>query len=230
MAASSRSAPPASSGCLFKLGALFVAGTVIGVAASLYFVTQPQSLDDIDGLDPATAQRGRDVSTVLTESVERQTPGHLSEAEINQWLARTLTAKQGGRLAEHVEFKRVAVRLTDGLAEVIMDREIAGRTFTHSVFVTIHQETEGNALRTELNIHGGRYAPWLPFPPRGGRFGSLVVPQGFLRLIMPAYTSMVDQLEPEVSKFTTMTTLRIVDKKLEFDPRLPTKQLGGGNR
>jgi len=221
--------PPArSSGCLLKMGVLFVAAVVIGMIAAIYFVSQPQSLDDIDGLDPAAANRGRDISQVLTESVDRQIPATLTEAEINQWLARTLKVEQGGRLAEHAEFKRVAVRLREGIAEIVMEREIAGQPFTTSMFISISQRTEGHNQVTDVNLHGGAYPYWLAFPPRGGRFGSLVVPQGFLRIVMPDYMSLADVLESEIENgFKRMSSIKIGEKKIEFDPRLPTIERGG---
>jgi hypothetical protein len=207
---------------------LFVVGVVIGMVASIYQISQPQSLDDIDGLDRATAHLGRDVSAVLAESVERQIPATLTETEINRWLTRTLTVKQGGRFAQQVEIKRLAVRLTEGVAEVIIERDIAGQPFTSSIFISIHQSSEGSGLRTDVNFHGGRYAPWLPFPPRGGRYGSLVVPQGFLRIVMPSYEAIGDQLKPEILHgFEEMTTIKISDKKVEFDPRPVTMHKGG---
>ncbi len=185
-------------------------------------ILTPQKLDGIGGID--AQEGGRDVSAVLRESQSRQVPVTLTEMEINQWLSRTLRVRQGGRFEDSVTFERVAVRITEGLAEVIMEREVSGRRLTVSMFLTINQIQEGNGLRTELNLHGGRYASWLPGPPRGGRFGKLVVPQGFLRLIMPSYEALTDALVEEMNMgFQRMVHIRLEDKKIHLDPRVPRR-------
>jgi len=214
--------PRSGSGMLHKAGVVFVIATISGLLFSLFLLFQPQSLDGIGGMD--TAVGGRDVSAILRESQQRQVPVTLSEAEINQWLARTLETKQGGRFEDSVEFKRVVVRLTEGLAEVVMERELGGRTMTVSMFFLIKEVRDGNSLRTELNFHGGGYASWLPSPARGGRFGKLPVPQGFLRLVMPSYEALAETLSDELDNgFKRMVHIRFEDKQITLDPRIPRR-------
>jgi len=213
------------SGILRKLAIAFVFLTLSGVALSLVLISIPQKLDGIGGLD--SPDGGRDVAAVLRESHQRQVPATLTEAEINQWLARVLDFRQGGRFEESVTFKRIAVRITEGLAEVIMEREIGGRSFTVSMFITIDQSRNGDRLRTELNLHGGGYASWLPSPPRGGRLGLLVVPQGFLRLVLPAYEALAEAVSEELDNgFRKMIYIRFEDKRIELDPRVPRREAG----
>lgn len=214
------------SGIFYKFGVVFVVATICGLLFSVFLLFQPQSLDGIGGTTSASG--GRDVSAVLRESQQRQVPVTLTEAEINQWLARTLEVRQGGRFEDSVTFKRVVVRITDGLAEVVMEREIRGRPFTVSMFLTIDQVRDGNSLRTELNLHGGGYAPWLPSPPRGGRFGRLPVPQGFLRMVIPSFESLAETLSDELDNgFKKMIYIRFEDKRVELDPRIPRRGVDG---
>ncbi|MFU8892237.1 MAG: hypothetical protein ACNA8L_01285 [Luteolibacter sp.] len=213
------------SGFLFKVAVVFVALTISALLACVILVAMPQDLEGVGGLE--SPDGGRDVSAVLRESQLRQVPVTLTEAEINQWLARTLEARQGGRLEETVSFKRVVVRIREGVVEVVMEREFAGRPVTVSMYLSIDQARDGDRLRTELNLHGGRFAPWLPKPPRGGRFGSLSVPQGFLRLVMPSYEALADVLSEELDNgFRKMVLIRFEDKRIELDPRVPRRDAG----
>jgi len=207
---------------LYKVAFLFVVATISGLLFSLFLLIQPQNLDGIGGVDATVG--GRDVSTLLRESHQRQVPVTLSEAEINQWLARSLEIQQGGRFKDSVVFKRVVVRFTEDLAEVIMEREVGGRPFTVSMFFTIKQIRDENTLRTELNFHGGGYASWLPRPRRGGRFGKLAVPQGFLRLVMPSFEALAEIITAELDDgFKRMVHIRIEDKQISLDPRIPRR-------
>lgn len=213
---------PQGSGFFYKLALVFVGSTIAGLVISIYLIVSPQSLDDIGGCDGAAG--GRDVSAVLKESQQRQVPVTLTETEINQWLARTIEAKQGGRFADSATFKQVAVRISDGHAEVIMEREIHGRRFTVSMFLTIVQTEQADRLRTELNLHGGRFASWLPAPPKGGRFGKLVVPQGFLQMVMPSYEALAGVLAEELNLgFKQMVRITLQDGSIHLDPRVPRR-------
>ena len=71
-----------------------------------------------------------------------------------------------------------------------MERKIMGRPFTVSMFLRVEQLQGSKGVKTEVHLHGGAYHESLPKPPRGGRFGKLVVPQGFLLLVMPAYEKL----------------------------------------
>ena len=86
-------------GCLGKLLMLIIllGGVSIGVAC--FFIAQEQDLTDIGGSGPATkAIPIRDLKVVLQNSLERSYPVTLTETELNQWLGRNLTTKQGGLL------------------------------------------------------------------------------------------------------------------------------------
>jgi len=214
---------PSGSGTAFKVGVVFIAASVSFMVYCGVMLFLSQDLEDIDGL--ASPDGGRDVSVVLRESQLRQVPVTLSEAEINQWLSRALRSRQGGLLEDTVSLERVAVRITEGLAEVVMVRRIGERNFTVSMYFNIEQVRHGDNLRTELNLHGGPYVAWLPKPPRGGRFGRLVVPQGFLRLVMPSYESLAEALSEELNNgFRKMVFIRLKDKRIEFDPRIPRRE------
>lgn len=220
--------PKSGGGCVVKLVVLFllVAGSALGTA--VFFISQPQDLSDVGGYGPAAPATSRDLRVVLKNSIDRGYAVTLTESEINQWLGRTLTAKQGGVLAGQVSLERLWVRLLDGHAELIMERRIAGRPFTVSMFLTVEQIQGPRGVETEIHLHGGPYHKDLPRPPRGGRFGRLVVPQGFLILVKPAYEKLVPLFQEEIRLgFEEMARIRIEKNRLVLDPTEPSGGFSG---
>ena len=217
------SAPRISEGgCFSKLVLLVLMLGATGLGWSLFLISQPQDLSDL-ARNVEAAPPGRVMKVVLKNAIDRGYPVTLSETEINEWLGRTLTVKQGGLLESKASFDRVWVRLEDGIAEVIMARKFMDKPFTVSMFLQVEQLEGPKGVTTEVKLHGGLYHPDLPNPPRGGRFGQLVVPQGFLLLVMPAYQNLAAIFPDEIHLgFEEMSRIKIEKGRLVLDPRAPS--------
>lgn len=219
---SNESTTRSGDGGLHRLLVSIVVTGCVALGLALAFIPQAQDLSDIGGYTTA-AQGGptRDLRPALQSALARQHELTLSETEINQWLGRTLVAKQSGGFANAVTLERVWVRLLDGYAEVVIARKILGLPFTVSMFLQVAKTQESNGTLTEVLLHGGPYAPSLPSVPlRGGRFGKLVVPQGFLLLVMPAYARLADVFRDEIHLgFEEMAHVKIAKGSLVMDPR-----------
>lgn len=203
--------------------ALILLAFASGLGAAMFFIAQPQDLADIGG--PEAIESGtkpRNLNKVLKTALDLGIPVTLTETEINVWLHQTLMAKQGGALAPKVSFKNVWVRLAEGHAEVIMERSIMGKPFTVSMFVKINQ-TEGEQGRhTEIEFYDRAFHADVPAVKRGGRFGKLVVPQGFLILVMPAYTKLAELYAEETRlAFQEMSRISIEPGRLRLESRDP---------
>ena len=215
--------PKSRSGCLTKLVFLILLIGAVGLGCALFLIAQPQDLSNIGGYaPPAKAPAKEDMKTVLKNAVDRGYALNLTEERLNNWLGQSVSAKQGGLLGQQVTFERVWVRLEDGFAEIIMERKLFGRPFTLSLFLKIEQLEGPNGVRTELKLDGGPYHKDFPHPPRGGRFGKLEVPQGFLILILPAYRNLA-ALFPEEKRLglEEMARIKIEKGHLILDPRAP---------
>ncbi|MEY4570061.1 MAG: hypothetical protein RLZZ398_1500 [Verrucomicrobiota bacterium] len=216
-------------GCLSKLLFLILLVPCIGLGAAVFYAVQPQDLTDLGGYGPAVAkpEGQREMKAVLKNAINRSYPLTLSETEINQWLARTLVAEQGGFLKGKITLKRVWVRLEDGRAEVVMERDFLGKPFTVSMYLQVARMESPKGTITEIERHGGPYHKDFPNPPQGGRFGKLVVPQGFLLLIMPAYEKLAAAFPEEIElAFREMARITIENDRLVLDPRQPMGQRG----
>jgi hypothetical protein len=211
------------SGCFGLLIKLCMLTMLTGLGAAVYFITQPQDLSDISGAGHAAALTQRkDLKTALQSSVDRGYEITLSEQDINGYLAHTLAAQQGGLLGTHATLDGVWVRLEEGRIEVVLERRLFGHLFTLSSFIQISQTvTPTGVASTEGVLHGGPYVQDLPVN-RGGRFGQLVVPQGFLYLILPSLKHVADLYQDEIKlAFGRMARIRIEKDKLILDPREP---------
>lgn len=219
------SKPKSGGGCLGKLFFLILLVAACGLGAAVFFITQPQDLSDVGGYGPMANRKtpARDLKVVLRNSLDRGYPVTLTETEINQWLGRTLLAKQGGLLADQVALERVWVRMEPGVAEVIMERRFMGQPFTVSMFLQVEQLQGPKGVRTEVLMHGGPFHESVPKPLRGGRFGQLVVPQGFLLLVMPAYQKLAAVFRDEIHLgFEEMSRINIGKNRLVLNPREPS--------
>ncbi len=213
-----------SGGCVSKLLVLILLAAGAGLGAAVFFVIQPQDLTDLGGYAPAAqAMPERDMKVVLKNSIDRGYPIVLSEAEINHWLARTLVAKQGGFLEGKITLDHVWVRLEAGRAEIIMERNILGKPLTVSMYVQIERMIAPGGTSTEIRLHGGPFIADAPLPPKGGRFGKLVVPQGFLLLVMPAYEKLVALFPEEIELgIRQMEQIKMEKGRLVLNPRETT--------
>lgn len=221
-------------GCMGKLLGLLVFAVLVGLGAAIYHITQPQDLSDIGGYSPSPttpASPPRDMKAVLTKAIEGDYSVQLSETELNHWLARELELKQGGELAEWVTLKRVWVRLREDVAEVIIERDVAGYPLTTSMFLQVEQTETAKGISTQIHLHGGGFHEMVPIPSRGGRFGQLTVPQGFLIMVMPDFRKIAGIFETEIDLgFQRMSRIRIEDKRLTLDPKKPTRTDGAGEQ
>jgi hypothetical protein len=221
-------------GCMGKLLGLLVFAVLVGLGAAIYHITLPQDLSDIGGHSPSLtkpASPPRDMKAVLTKAIEGDYSVQLSETELNHWLARELELKQGGELAEWVTLKRVWVRLREDVAEVIIERDVAGYPLTTSMFLQVEQTETAKGISTQIHLHGGGFHEMVPIPSRGGRFGQLTVPQGFLIMVMPDFRRIAGIFETEIDLgFQRMSRIRIEDKRLTLDPKKPTRTDGAGEQ
>jgi hypothetical protein len=212
-------------GCLARFMVLGLLLAAVGLGFALYYMTLPQDLTDIKGYRPDTRDiLRRDFRRMFQTSLDRSYPVTVTECEINTWLAEVVRTRQGGPAAPYVSLDGVWVRLGDGVAEVVMERKVQGRPFTVSMFMQVVQSEDAEGIHTEVKLHGGGFHEFLPFPSRGGRFGKLVVPQGFLILVMPAYKKFAQICRDEIELgFEKMARIKIEKGKLTLDPRAPTR-------
>ncbi|MES2476755.1 MAG: hypothetical protein V4640_13305 [Verrucomicrobiota bacterium] len=215
-------------GCFSRLLFLILLATLGGLITAVYFVTLPQDMSDLGGHGPAVkATPPRDMKAVLQSAIDRNYAVNLSEAELNQWIASTLYLRQGGVLQKDITLEHFRVRLEEGRAELILERRVFGRPFTVSMYFQVDKEQSGREIITTFNPAGGRFLKDYDFPQKGGRLGRLVVPQGFLHLLIPSFEKIAALYADETElAFSRMQRVRIEEDRLVLDPREPLGDQG----
>lgn len=210
----------ADMGCMGRMGLLFLVCLFAGVLAAGYYLSRPQNLNEIGGYRDEVGEPARDLVVVLEKSLEKGHSLALTEKEVNRWLAGTLSTRQGGVASRWVKLDGVWVRLMDGYAEIVQERSVMGRSFTVSVFVSIERTEEGGRIYKQAHLHAGPYHADVPRPVRGGRFGQLVVPQGFLIFVMPSFQKLAEVFSREIKLgFEDMSSTRFEKRRLILNPR-----------
>jgi hypothetical protein len=197
-----------------------VALIILALLGCLVQMSRPQDLSDLEvAADDATAPV-RNLTAVFSQAIAGSYPLRLTEAEINRYFAKTLVAEQQGLLANAVHLEKILVRLEQDRAELIMVRRIGSFAFTSSMFLKLEQteSTEGG-LVTHIDIDGGAM-PGIPFLRQGGRFGRLLLPQGFMIFVRSSYIALADAFPEEIRLgFEEMARVKIEDGIIELDPR-----------
>jgi hypothetical protein len=218
-------------GCFGKLMGLFVFLVIFGLVTAIWYIAKPQDFSDIEGYSKDGAKAlavspARDLTEVLKKSLEEGHSVVIRENEINRMLARELEMKQGGIFAEWVRLKQVLVRLEDNVAEIIVVRDVMGYEVTVSMFIQVEKTEDKKGIKTDVSMHGGSYHESVPFLRKGGRFGSLTVPQGFLILVMPEFRKIGALFEKEIGLvFKDMSSFEIKKGSLYLDPKAPEEKV-----
>lgn len=204
-------------GCFRFFVFLILMGGVGLLSFLAYKTFEPQDLSDIDGYraEPSLIPPpGRHVGNVLAEAQKGGLPARITEREINHYLIRTLKMEQGGLLSDYVQLQGVWVRLEDGVAEVIIEREInRQRKHTISMFLEVEQqEGREGQLATLVN-------------PTGGRFGITRVVEGYLHLVVSSFKNIAANYDPELDHlkkmFESKARLEIREGEIVITPAEP---------
>ena len=212
---------PHEAGNFERLMGLAVVLLIAALGYCVWQVAQAQNLADLTVATEAPGQvTPRDLKTVFQKSIDGSYPLKISEEEINAYLAKTLSMKQGGACQGFASLEKVLVRLEEGRAEVIMVRKFFGRPMTVSMWVKVEQvENDRGEIDSQVHMEGGPMR-WAPFINQGGRFGRLSVPQGFLHLVRASYENLAACYREELHLgFEEMSRIRMEEGALILDPR-----------
>jgi hypothetical protein len=189
---SASQSPENRGGCVGKVFGLVVLVLLAAVAFGVLAIFKAQDLTDLEGYGESDEAQGRNLKVVMEDALERGYTAKITEEDLNRYLRRTLAVEQQGALAGNVELKQVGIRLEEGRAEVVLERELFGRPFTVSMYLRIEQyEKPDGRIVTQIFRNGGSFHEKVSRPALGGRFGSLPVPEGFLHLVLPSFADLV---------------------------------------
>lgn len=160
------------------------------VAALMYGVVrmwQPQSLKDIAGYNDK--QPAKDLSVLIRNA----NGGVISftEGELNRYLRDTCRMRQTGIFSIFANAQGVAVRVHNGYAELIIDRLVGANMHqTTAVNLTFHRNIEHGRPTLSVEFHGG--TPLMGNMPRGGKIGTVGIPQKHIQVMQPALQTLME--------------------------------------
>ena len=208
----SDSVPPPSKGQRFLKFVFVMAALAILVLGLLAYVSfEPQGLSDIKGYreEPSPIPPGgRDLAAELREASKSGAALRITEEEINNYLIRTLKFEQEGVFKGRVTPLGVWVRLNEGEAEVIIERDLMGkRRHTISMFLRPEQVEEKDGLAT--TVHRG-----------SGQWGKVRISRGFMYLTKSSFTELgkvySEELDVLKKMFTNKVRITITDDYIDL--------------
>lgn len=202
-----------------RKGILLRLSTYLGLLSLLLIIGlsvltfQPRDLSDIDGYregaEPLPTS-GPDLASVLRNAEKAGHSVIITEKELNEYLLRTLSFKQTGAFEGWFRARGVWVRLGEGEAEVILEREmLEGERHTISMILRPEQTETDSGLNTSVHR-------------RRGWWGRVKVWGGMLRFTQSSFSSLADQYEEELELieklFRSQMRITIEDKKVTLIP------------
>ena len=182
---------------IFILSSVLLVG---GLGYAVYGSFQGQDLSDIDGYaETDRVSHLSSVSDLIAAAAKSRQSVEISEKFFNSWLAESIKVRQEGQLADYVKLKGVWVRFEEvegGRAEIIIEREIEGKSHTVSMFMRVERKKKEDGTFTNyIYRDGGDFFGILAI---GGRFGQVRVPQGFLLFTQDSFKSLGALFETEI--------------------------------
>ena len=199
---------------------LIGSGSSLLLALALAVMMLPQDLSRIEGYgEGAKTREARDLTAVLRESLERGHEVTISEDELNRWIGQNLKLKQQGLLGHAIEIKGLGIRLREDEIEMVMERSFYGLKSTLSMYFQVLVEADDNKSSKEVLLHGGPLVEFFPLLKRGGRFGRLTVPQGYIHLVKPAFFQLGEVCDEELGiAFRKMHDISVEEGQVVFTP------------
>lgn len=208
-------------GCVARAFFMISAASSLLLACAVIAMLIPQDTWTIEGYgEGAKSQQARDLTAVLNESLERGHEVTISEEELNRWLGQTIKLEQKGLLGGVVKINGLGMRLREDEVEIVMERSFVGLKSTVSMYLQVLVDADEVSSSKEVLLHGGSIAKFFPALKRGGQFGRLTVPQGYLYLVKPAFFQLGEVLDAELElAFRKMHDLRVEDGQVVFIPK-----------
>ena len=161
---------------------------------------------DVPQVAPPSSAKADDLMDILRQTtIKRAAVMEISEAEINRYLATTLTGKIPGALGSWSSFEGARFDLEPGRARLFLIWSVHGHVLTASIDLAIDRDDKD--FHVEL---------------QRGAYGHLQLPRGMMRPLYPTLRALAEALDPEIRALFQMNKITIAKDKLILDPRFPS--------
>ncbi len=180
---------------------------LLAIGWAVYASWQPQDTADIPGF--RQKDNAPDIPKILKQAISRDAAVTFSEEDLNRYLATYISPNQHGPVAIFATNPGIGIRLHggkmkedgtmgEGYMEIILERYTGVDTrHTVSLYLSVFQSIDPNnymAVLTKFEFFNDE-----PLPGGiaiGGTIGSVSVPQGYMRFLLPAYENLLTTCFP----------------------------------
>ncbi len=204
---------------------LLVLGILSAMVGFVYFGWQGADLSDVSGRK-GIAIGYVDIERKVRNALDANVEVTLTEAELNQYIAKNLKMKQGGFMKDFAKVKGVYVDLKPDVMEIFIKREIAQygedgtiktdvfKPFTHTVSMKLKIFTEVDEK--------GMTTRKVEFP--GGTVGKAPTPGRMVLVVKASFDQIAEHFKTETELgYEKMTSITVGDGFIKLDPRVQTR-------
>ena len=209
---------------------LVVLGVLAAMGGFVYYGWQGADLAGISGRDGISRGQSAigyvDIERKVRNALNADVEVTLTEAELNQYIAKNVRLKQGGFMKDFATVKGVYVDLKPDLMEIFIEREIAQygeggkiktdvfQPFTHTVSMKlkIYTVVDEDGVTTRK----------VEFP--GGTIGKAPTPGLMVTVVKDSFDQLAEHFKTERELgYEKMTTITVGDGFITLDPRVKTR-------
>lgn len=161
-----------------------------------------------------------DIKKKIENALNSKSEVVISEAEINQYIAKNLKMNQGGLFKGFASVQGVYVDLTDDHMEIFIEREIAQYgdegAVKEDIFPPFNQ-TVSMKLKVYNGLNDeGKPAILIEFP--GATIGKVPAPGMLVKIVLSSFLQIRDHFETEIGFYEKMNKIAITDGVITLDP------------
>ncbi len=198
----------------------------------IYYGWQGGDLSEVSGRDGIMkGQSGIgyvDIERKVRNALNADREVTLTEAELNQYIAKNLKMKQGGFMKGFATVKGVYVDLKRDMMEVFIEREIAQYgeegVIKTDVFKPFNH-TVSMKLKIFTVVDGqGSTSRNIEFP--GGMIGKAPTPGLMVTIVKDSFDQLAEHFESEIDLgYDKMTSITVGDGFITLDPRMKVRMV-----
>ena len=179
----------------------FSISLIFGIVWIHILILSPEPFEDIEGRK-FNDKVPRDLLDQVVAAIDSGNSFECSEEALNQYLGSIINIRESEEIGRISEFKGLFVRLLEGEFDLVLVRNIFGKTFTSSVRFAMGSTDSGIEIRV-----------------KSGRYGALQVPSGFMNLMRSSIMGIGNVLEVEKKILSRPLTVKLKDGWIQLDPR-----------
>lgn len=209
---------------------LLILGILAAMGGFVYFGWQGADLSEVSGREGISkGQSGigyvdieRKVRNALNANVEVT----ITEAELNQYLAKNIKMKQAGWMKGFATVKGVYIDLRPDMMEIFIEREIAqygegGKIKTDVFKPFVHTVSMQLKIFTVVD-EKGMTTRKVEFP--GGTIGKAPTPGMMVTVVKGSFDQLAEHFKAETELgYEKMTSITVGDGFIKLDPRVNTR-------